>query len=111
MDNYPSVQQTFGTEISPIFGGTVDLASDGSVRSVADFVKQPVEISVEHAIIETADKDSIEAFYENHRNIDFIFTYDGDGSQYVARFTGRPVVKWLAPNVWSVTAKLKGYRN
>lgn len=110
MDDYPTVQQTMETSIEPVFGGTLDYASDGSIRGTADYVKQAVEIEVEHALITTTDKETLESFYDNHRDIEFQFTYDGDGSQYVAKFEGRPVVKWIAPNVWTVASKLKGYR-
>lgn len=108
MAAYPSVAQTSGTTVSFLPGIDIDISTSGTLRGVNRFVEEVVDITVEHDLIDTTDKDSIITFYTTNKTLEFTFTYDGDSTVYDCLFVNRPQVMWLAPGLWKVVSKLRG---
>jgi len=108
MAAYPSVAQTSGTTVTPKPGIDIDISTSGTLRGVNKYVEEVADITVEHDLIDTTDKDSIITFYTSNKATEFTFTYNGDSTVYDCLFTSKPQVTWIAPGLWKVTSKLIG---
>lgn len=103
--DYPSIPQAFGTEVIGSAGTVVDRAVSGKPRLRSYFTQVRNRIKVVHDLDQT-DMDSLDAHYVTDRLLAFNFTFDGDASVFVVRYTAAPRSKPIKGLRWAVTVNL-----
>ena len=108
MADFPSINQSFGTVVSPAHGIVTDVAEDGTTHSRVMFGGPKYRINAEYKSLSTADKDSIMNHFMTNVSAVFKWTFDADGSQYNVIYTEAPAPVMVGPNQWDVSVSLAG---
>jgi len=106
MADYPTVLiQVFGTEVIGKDGTVTDLAVSGKPRLRSYYTQVRNKIKVIHDLDQT-EMDTLNAHYAADRLNAFLFTFDGDGTQYTVRYQSPPRSKPQVGVRWKVTVSL-----
>lgn len=86
---YPNFVQTSASTEDADDGVSFDRASNGALRGRAMWSAPRPKFRIRH-LLQTADKETLRAFYEANRAATFDFLWSGDGEIYEAAFSGPP---------------------
>lgn len=103
--SYPNLPQ--GLRSSHLLEDNVlrDRASNGTLRARSLWAAPKHGFTVVHTV-DTAGRDTLEAFYLANRAKDFAFTYSGDGVTYTCVFAAAPAFEPMGGGFWRVVVKL-----
>jgi hypothetical protein len=84
---YPNVMQLVGSDVTPLSGKIVRRAQSGKPRIHSMHTRKWHEIEVLHQVYED-QREILDAFYDAHKDDEFVFTSALDDRDYVCRFAG-----------------------
>ena len=102
MATYPVLNQDWFSTRTPVTNTKIDLSADGTVRGTTQFSNTVYDFNIKHPLITTAEKNSIQTFYDTNKNLTFSFVYDGDSATYNLVFKNEPQMVPRAPGYWDV---------
>ncbi len=106
MADYPTALiQIFGTEVIGRDGTVTDVSVSGKPRLRSYFTQVRNRIKVAHDLDDT-DMTTLNNHYAADRLNAFLFTFDGDTTQFTVRYMSPPRAKPTIGSRWKVTVNL-----
>ena len=84
----------------------VDRASNGTPRIRAIYSATKKQFSIRHAHATSAEKVTLDAFYDTNRLLSFTFVWAGDGATYTCYFAAPPKRVPVEGVRWEITCEL-----
>lgn len=105
MANYPSLTQTLESDEAFVDDLSIDRAVNGAAKGRAFFTAKKREFTVRH-ILTTAERATLDSFYDSNRTLTVAFTWSGNGSQYDVLFERPPQYKPFGGGLWAAEVRL-----
>lgn len=102
MATYPTLSTSYGSDLKPVNGISVDRAEDGTARVRSFHVSDKGTFPVAHPWLSAANKSTLDAFYAANRLLPFDYTSPTDSVLRVCvfaapiRYTRKPGEFWDA---------------
>jgi len=109
MASYPNTTYDEASRVTPRDSIAMDVASDGSIRSVVNTTGEVYDVTLVHAYLSESDAATIESFYASNRTASVDVSWRG--VTFACRFTGKPTVDPAGGTYWKVTSKLIGRKS
>lgn len=107
MSTYPTLGQSKDSTETRISGITIDRATNGLTRGRSFFTSDKKTFTVVHSTITTAQKTTLEAFYNTNKNNSFIFLWVADGFTYTCIFAEDAIqFSIITKGYWDATVSL-----
>lgn len=108
MATYPDLDQAYESSRVALNNIKTEVAADGTLRGQNNYSATVYNFSIVHPYITTAEKESIETFYNANSDISFTFNYAKDSADYTLLFLGEPNFNKVTASFWIVTTKAIG---
>lgn len=105
---YPELFQAYSSARVPVNNIKTEVAADGTVRAQNNYSATVYNFSIIHPYLTTAEKDSIQTFYNTNKALPFTFNFAKDSADYTLIFLGEPNFNKVTANYWTVTTKAIG---
>ncbi len=102
---YPAFPQLIGSKAEPKSGIRIDRGSCGDVRSQILYSADRKIFTVKHRL-KSADKDTLDSFYNDFKALEFTFTWAADNQNYDCIFMDAPQYIPIGAGWFDVTAFL-----
>lgn len=105
MAAYPSTLPILRTSATQRDGGfDAARATNGALRVRQRFSAEKLDFTIEH-MLSTADKNTLEAFYQANKLLNVSLVWPEDGFTYTVRFVGAPT-HYRSPGWWVCRVRL-----
>ncbi len=105
MPTYPNLGQDINSTETVLDDVQLEYAANGKLRGRAFYAAPKKEFSVVHTCT-TADKTTLESFYNTNRVTSFDFTWIIDNTSHTCRFKGPPQFSMIGGEFWTATVPL-----